>query len=54
MKTSKQFASEGYKFLALSENGTFHVTSYIARKSGRKIYGYFDYKLNKYIEENMR
>ena len=41
----------GYKFLAYSSNGAFHVISYIAKVRGRKVYGYFSWKLGKYVEE---
>ena len=48
-KQLKEFI--GYKFLAYSSNGTFAITSYIAKVKGRKVYGYFSWKLGKYIEE---
>lgn len=49
MKTLNQFS--GYWFLSYSSNGNFEICSYIAKVNGRKVYGYYDYKLKQYVEE---
>jgi hypothetical protein len=52
MKTIKELENIGYKLEAVSANAISLVYSYIAIVKGKKIYGFWSYKLNKYIEEN--
>ncbi len=40
----------GLKFKAVSTNGDFEITSYIATRNGRKVYGYYNYQTGNYIE----
>lgn len=51
MKTTTELYNKGYRFLAASINGAGKCCSYIVKYKRRKIYGYWDYQLNKYIEE---
>ena len=50
MKTLNEFLKLGYKFLAYGSNE--HIGCYIAIVKGRKVYGYFDYEKERYIEES--
>jgi len=50
--TPEELAAKGYKLKAYSMNDK--VNSYIAVIKGRKVYGYYDYKQNCYIEESSR
>lgn len=51
MKEPKTFIEDGYDLQAMSANGRNHVTSYIAKHKGRRVYGYYDYQKAKYVEE---
>ena len=53
MKTVQQLQAEGYNFKAYSSNGAFMVTSFIAIKSRRKVYGHYSEKEQKYIITNI-
>lgn len=51
MKNFNDFTKDGYNILACSSDGNFMVTSYIAKRRGRKIYGYFNHKKGEYVEQ---
>ncbi|WP_078598628.1 hypothetical protein [Evansella clarkii] len=51
LKEPDQFQKEGYRLQAMSTNGNNHVTSYIAKKDNRRVYGYYNYQDAAYIEE---
>ena len=51
MKQVKALTADGLKLKAMSQNGNGEVTSYIAIRRGRRVYGRYDHKLNRYIEE---
>lgn len=54
MKEPEAFIQDGYRMQAASTNGRNHVTSYIARRKGRRVYGYYDYQKAEYVEESIR
>jgi len=51
MKQVKALTADGLKLKAMSQNGNGEVASYIAIRRGRRVYGRYDHKLNRYIEE---
>jgi len=53
MLTGYELRQEGLNVAAVSEDGDFKVTSYIGYRYHQKIYGYFNYQKNQYIEENI-
>ena len=50
MNRKRQNEFIGYRFLAFSSNGEY-INSYIAKIRGRKVYGYYDWKQERYVEE---
>lgn len=54
MKEPEAFSQNGYHLQAMSTNGRNHVTSYIAKHKGRRIYGRYNYQTAKYVEEIAR
>ena len=52
--TLSQFTRRGYKLLAASSNSV-RINSYIVQKKGssKKLYGRWDSKLSKYVEESI-
>lgn len=49
-KKLEELEASGLRFLAHSSNGSFDVISYIAKRNGRKVYGYYDHTKKAYIE----
>jgi hypothetical protein len=47
----KKFNEIQGKILAHSSNGAFEICSYIVKRHGKRIYGFFDHVLQKYIEK---
>lgn len=53
MKEPEVLIRDGYQLQAASTNGRNHVTSYIAKRKGRRVYGHYDYQKAEYIEESI-
>jgi septal ring-binding cell division protein DamX len=53
MKEPEALIRDGYRLQASSTSGRNHVTSYIAKHKGRRVYGYYDYQKAEYIEESI-
>lgn len=51
MKEPDDFVKDGYEFKAASLDGRNRVSSYIAKKNGKVMYGTYDCKKAAYIEE---
>jgi hypothetical protein len=50
MKTVEELKDDGLDLLAYSSDGAFKVTSYIALRGKRRVYGAYHHQIAKYIE----
>ncbi len=56
LKTLEELKADGLDFSAYSSggsNGRFTITSYIAKRGRRKVYGSYNYQTGKYDEKSI-
>lgn len=53
MKDTSAFTQEGYTIEESATNGHNLVTSFLAIRKGKRIYGHYDYQKARYIEESV-
>jgi hypothetical protein len=52
MQTLQEIQSSGIRISAVRANAHGIVSSYIGYRRGRRVYGFFDHKSGKYVEES--